>query len=635
MKGITIGLILAAFGVGIGLGYLLGQDGDSSSRSGRTVVERPAAATAPMSARETQSLREMLDRIPVPTPARGAGRITGTVRNKQGDPITGVLVVALPIAEQVYRKSSRAPSAPSEPDLVKMVEESVRRVRARRAARVEARSGADGAFALEGIGSAEQSVQAYAEGYRFRPGKAKAGGSVDLVGEPVIRVDVDVVVEGSGPPERANILVRSSGGPGGSQRIERWSRLDPWIEIAPGRYEFTAALQGELGGKSPPQTVTFKAGESPPLLRFMIKMMPALRVTVARAPMLQESRLYGWVIPWKRETFPSAQQLRSHNKQKWVQGGQHQLTWKELKVGRYCVGVAYAWQQEPVMRLVELGGGLNEEAIELPEPSGPGFLKLRLLDPEGEPVHAEQWMYYRSHKGGSSSGGISPLRRSDGVLLMPIGDDGQFKNGTHRLEATHAVHGSLSLTFEPGTKEILDLRYEQACQPVGTIRGYAGNEYQDRIRFRWHEPGKEPPHVWFHGESLIEDDGTMRLPPQQPGTRVLALYVSSNQNSWMRIAQRELNLRPGKQDVSIDMPALHKLRIVWAGEPKKQTFALRPRNERAKRRHYSAQQMQSDAHGVVVFDGLPAGRYEVQKYGAALKENPIIEIPATSELRLP
>ena len=637
---VSLIVVLAAFAAGGVLGYMLKDDGGAGGRVMRTVVERPAEAAPKLDREDSRSLRDYLETMPTDPVPSGNGRLTGHVKTRDGKPLSGVEVVATPMRKRRWPKRSRALARRPESNLVESVQNIVGYTRwARDGARV-ATSADDGSYAVEGLGDVDYSIQAFRSGYSLRPqgrGQFRAGATVDIEARAIVRIDMDVVMEGGAAPEKATINLSQRRGNGTSSSSQQWTPADPWIELDPGRFEIHASLSGDLGGKSEAQAVTVKEGDADVRLHFTIKMKPALRLKLEIPEALSPTYVQGWLLRAAGERVPSATDLSESGTRQSVHRGERVILWKDLKPGRYLVGAAFGSFQRPTATaLIEVSSGLTEHVLAMPEPSGEGVLKVRLLNPEGKPAGTVQWSVEHRKGGSSRSGGQGSLMRADGVHILMDSHAGDFEGGTHTLYATSSEWGVLTTRFDPKSSAIIEMRFAKPAEVSGQITGYAGSGYEGKVRFQWEDPSNRPAHVWFHGASRIDDGGKLDMEPQQPGVRILALYIKAGRHGWSSLAEQTVSLRPGKQGVSIAMPALHSLRIVWTGDGKPQ-IALQPVLKPGGRKIHSASyQRKVGEDGVATFDALVAGRYTVVVYGKPMRgKSPQVDIPAQSEIRVP
>ena len=227
-------VVLATFAAGGVLGYMLKEDGAAGGRAGRVVVERTASEAPKLDREQAQSLRDLLEALPIDPVPTGNGRVTGIVKTHDGKPLAGVEIVAMPSRQRAWAKRSRAPARPPEPDLVELVQRSVGAARWRRDGASKATSAADGSFSLEGLGEVEYHLSGYRAGYRLQRKNHKsvrAGATVEFEAKPLMRIEVDVAVEGSGAPEKANVHFTQRRGNSSTGSMQRWVPSVPWIEL--------------------------------------------------------------------------------------------------------------------------------------------------------------------------------------------------------------------------------------------------------------------------------------------------------------------------------------------------------------------------------------------------------------------
>jgi hypothetical protein len=600
MRGTVIAT--AAFVAGLVLGYAVWNEGGAGGRAGRSVVEQ-----------RTPSSNAPLERNEESHPVASSGRITGSVRANDGSPTAGVAVVASPLPEAAPKRAGTAS-----------------------ASAVEATSRDDGSYELPIARGVIYSVAAFAEGLAFRTvgsGRARAGGVVDFVGTAVGRIPVTVEIEGESPPERARVLfLRPPRGASG-ETAQSWSSADPWIVLAPGAWELCAELDDETRSRSRPQTVQVAAGAEPEPVRFVVQRRAALIVTVRTESTFVNAPIACWMKRWDLEREPTARDVGLGKSAFHRDSRPFEI--RGLEPGRYAIGAAFgafAVEAPQVYRTVDVARGLTRITIDLPDPPPDFALRVRLLDPDGNAVTRATWSI---HRGGASSIGAESIVRADGVHYLESFEDTKTGRPLYRLEARTAQWGAVSREFEWDPAAIVEMRYRGVAQVTATIRGYAGSGYEGRIRYQWEDPAARPdPSIVDFGErSGIARDGSVAALPAQTGKRVLALYVNTGSLSWTRVAEKEFDLRAGAQDVAIELPKLHALRVTWKGEGRPDLMLFGTREGIPVDQQWWTAEV--DANGVATFDALLPGRYTINAPGADAGEQRTIEIPAQSDISLP
>ena len=587
MRGLAIAAL--AFIVGVTVGYVF--RGERTRRAPRadTAVERESPAR----------------RIAIADEPAAAGSISGMVRMADGSPIPGVVITATP-------QDGRGRDA------------------------MHASSVADGSYTLDRLAEGTYRMAAVSDGVVFTANPdtpARPGDRVDFEGRRTVRVEVDVVVADSGPAERARIhaITRHDWGP--RSTVYRWSRAQPWIDLPYGAYELMAELTNGLFHRSPAEFVAVHEGRAPPRLRLQVRVRPALRMRVEVAPALRGVPVQVWLLRLRRASRPGPQEVAARGTRQHDMSGGTTFVWKDLLPGSYCVGAGYLggtyWPQ--VTKLVEVTEGVAELAVALPEPPKSEMLRVRLLDPAGNSLYRAKWAITVENKDGAgSNSGVNSLRRSDGDHLVPLQPGRASGTSKWVVTATNPTWGTLTHKFDPAKTDILVMQYEGVVRVQGFVRGYAGSGHEGRVRFRWEKVGAEPD-MWFaEGGGVIEDDGKLRMPPQEEGERVLALYVISAGEFWSRIATKKFDLVKGTQSVSIELPPLHELRVVWPGRELAELSLLRDAGGEPLEDGMWRATVGKD--GVAVFRGLPAGEYRLSQPGA---DDLSIEVPRTREIRMP
>ena len=616
-------MIAAAFAAGLGVGLLV-----RDAPRDRAEPTRPTAFEIPGG---TVSLRRAIEELPADAPTRGSGVVTGQVRRPDGTPIRGVLIVASPRPDRSVRTKRARDARPEVPDIMDIVA----RERRLRAGRREARTLADGSYRVEGLGAGSYSVWPYADDTTFstvQKSRVRAGESVDFAGEWFARVETAIEVAGSGPPAHAFVRVVRRQGATTSIRKQLWNPAQPWIELGAGMIELTAVLDDDSGARSDVQTIVIRDGVPPRPLRFVVTPRPALRLRVHAA--LRGAPLLAWAQRMPQKFGDDPMQFGWSGRPRMSDKNRPVFLFHDLEPGRYRVGVGYgeiAYQPQ-VAAFVQVEGGITDYLIDLPEPPAGSVLRVRLLDPAGEPVSLVTWNVAQEKNGNeSSSSGVESLRGADGVHFVPIMGGGEYAGGRSTIEAVSPKWGSIGTEFDPGSEEVIELRFRRAAEVTGVLRGYAGSGYEGRIRFQWEAPEARPSAMEFGGvgSGTIAADGTMRMKPQQAGKRVLAIYVSTGSHWWARVAEKTFTLEAGRQSVVAELPRLHQLRVAWQGKGRPELMMIPGQVEDIE--GLGVWEATVDESNVATFSGLPAGRYKLS--GTDTETD--IEIPAQTEVRLP
>jgi hypothetical protein len=417
-------LTAAGFAAGLALGYAL-RPAPAADRAAR-----PASVVAPEAQRReaaTNDLHEQLMALPVPELPEGEGTILGHVRDDEGAPLEGVLIVAALVLEGPPQKSRKGAAAPQDRDLDDMVREMVWTERGRRESRRTARSGADGSYELTGVADAKWQLRAYKEGYELRPYRSSAynvepGATVDFVGDSIVRIDVDVLMPDGSRPPRAQIRAASQRASSSMVSSEQWLPEERWIELKPNAYELTAEVQGARYLRSQPQTLNVEAGAVLSLV-FRLENRPALSVRVVAPDGIRLPQWAAWAMRFAGEKPPDPARLRSEGMNGTGHGmGERGVVWQDIAAGSYLVGAAYS-SNSPVVttQVVQVGAGTTEIDLRFPALDPEDFLAVRVRDPDGAPPRGVRFHLGRSAR---SMGTATTLEREDGAcLLLRDGDE--------------------------------------------------------------------------------------------------------------------------------------------------------------------------------------------------------------------
>jgi hypothetical protein len=199
-------------------------------------------------------------------------------------PVPGVKVTAVvqgPDASGRLTDDAVEPEARGEVPLEEWVRRFVERESRRRAATLETETGADGAYAFEGLPSARVHVSARKDGYGIEGARTvRPDATVDFRATAQGRLEATLVLPDGRAPRSAQLIFSR----GRSRDSRAWTPARPTVPVPPGTYQVSALVHdpraGSDGGDdaaledapplrsgprytSPPQRVEVAAGASP------------------------------------------------------------------------------------------------------------------------------------------------------------------------------------------------------------------------------------------------------------------------------------------------------------------------------------------------------------------------------------
>jgi len=367
----TLPLVIAAFLTGLGAGYLLRPDRAPARSAVRTVPLAPLEPEARTGGGPLRSIPEGLAAAPVDPIPTGEGRITGSVTDPRGRPVSGALVVAVPhydwsAAPEAKRRRGGAAPPSLDWDLKEAVRTRVAYYRWMHEAQRRARTDAEGRYRIERLAPGKHSLTAYVEGREImaKPGsnasQAADGDRIDFVVYPLVEIPVDVRLPGGTRPRKASIRCLQRSESGSSGRSQMWTAEERWIELRPGGYELTAlVVQGDRTLRSASQAIVVKAGESPPELVFALKERSSLLVRAVLPPGFapQPVRIYAAGLYGDASRPPESLLTRGlHSGARRIK--EMETRWSDLLPGAYLVGASFTDTKKiDVSRVVEVRSG--------------------------------------------------------------------------------------------------------------------------------------------------------------------------------------------------------------------------------------------------------------------------------------
>ena len=623
--------LIVMLGVGIGVGYLLWGGQASSARrvADRTTFEmdqaRPGRAAAP-------DLRAALASIALPPVETGTGSITGTVTSKNGTPMEGVVVRAMP---NIPRKRLSEPKIgiglPPDRELEEIVRERVVRILGARRRRVFAGTGPDGRYELTELADREYTVRPFHNGFVFLPARgskashARPGATVDFVADPVVEVRVTPLLPDGSEPETATLIIRVEMGQWPWNLV--WSRGDPTVNLRPGRHEFMARVGDHY--RSPRVEAVVTAEGPPPDVKLTLESCTAISGHV-RMPDGEEThsiKVYVLQVPSRRK--PKADLLLSAGRKIGVASHDaYHFYLGDAKPGTYAVGAGWHADRIDIVELAEVSQGTTKVDLCLPPVDPKEYVLVRVLGPEGRPVKCASISTTCSQTSFSRSGSYW-IRRTDGSYWVAHADwversGERDENTRYAVRISVNEYGERQVTYRPGEDAEVTVRLDSPTSLEIVLGGYADSELQGLLRLRVIQDSKtkaytSPRSPDWKGRAVF---------PLQPGPYEILLYSKISERAWAVASRMLVTVSAGENHVALPLPRLHTLTVIV---PERATLLyLRPSDRTPD--YFTVHRVVGKDRKVVV-DRLPAGEYFVFCYGGR-KASATVKVPTQTMVRL-
>ncbi|MHC4953012.1 MAG: carboxypeptidase-like regulatory domain-containing protein [Planctomycetota bacterium] len=605
-------LVLLAVGIGVGIGYFWP---DSERVRAREPDREPeAAAVAPRSV------------APAPD-----GRITGKVSTRDGQPVAGVSVRAVPIPRP---GTVRAAHARTEGEVI---EEAVRL----HASMVAALTADDGTYELSAIAAGSHVVRAERDGLRLSVARGqnnfavRAGERVDFVAVAVHEYDVDVRLPNGDRAERAVLLVA-----GDARRRQGWSPDKPRLTLEGGTYEIHAFVGKDAAQKSP--TVRVVTGESPTMLVLQLAERPGIRGKVILPDGWQARNLTVRCGP--AAEFEAANVIRFGQSTRMRPNRGPGFVFLDLAPGRYVVCATLDRMHAIAHAEVEVADALVERDLEIEDLGEKGARVVRVVAPDGKPLQDVRfYARYRNVRGG----GVGPCAvadRGDGSFLIRPNDFGLGGEGTHTLSINAKGYGRIRRVLDLEDVSDFVVKLAPPAEVEVSIDGYPGSAHMGQLRLHI-QPAGEEDEQRRGGSNVIDGRGIQTFPIVQSGDAVIIVGVEGEDRhgtggSFWAVARQAVTLKPGLNRVRVPIPALYPLKIVSENPPagpeasKKTRVRVSPVGSR---RDIYIMHVTLDRGGRMVIPRLAAGRYTVSGYERAEKKTWTREVslPGQGSVRIP
>jgi len=652
-------LCAATFAAGLLAGTLIWPDtvvsrsrappASTSSRVTRT-VEGPARSSGTIqdgsvagkgSASETfrnRDVRELaseaaaeIDRIVTSDRAEsildGEGTVTGTVRDPAGVPIEGVIVTALPEAQPfglavAWREARERPHV--DRNLDEVARNAIEGELWRRYARITTKSGPDGHFELKGLMDAPHTLAAFHDAFDVQPlshrGKVVPDAVVDFLARPVAEVRVEVLMPDGTVAEHAWLKWEGPHGPG-------WG---PWTQeggtarlpIGSCKVQAQTTVPEPLQSEEVEHVVGARASDEKLILQLAGRRILTARLVLPQGFVVPETVEYRLrpVAHAGEEVDPES--LLQDESQRHAQSrSPGRAFWYDLEPGHYLVAAFLDKRRLLAHAIAEVGAEAAEVELPVDEPEIGTFVTVRLLGPDGGPVPGQ--VSFRVIIGPEERPRpqrADALQRDDGAWLVFLDRIDPGKDGSDAtLRVGTRDYGSVLHPFRLGGGGTITLRFGKPARLKLQLDRYGGSGVEGSLFVALR--GKIGADAW----RLVSPNGSCDLSGVQPGDYRLLLVVRKQRKNWP-VHQRRINLDPGDRELTLPVPALHTLRVRWAGKGRARSATLRSDDEGIGPFRREAR----IAGRVATFDLLGAGTYEVQIGGRRAS----VRVPGPPEVTL-
>jgi len=560
----------------------------------------------------------------VPLPPRGRGRIIGRVLTEDGAPLTGVLVRAMGRPKSPLGRTRRPGGSLDEPDLEEKIRDVVAEHRWILATRTETRTDSNGVFVLEDLPDAMFSLVAGLDGYDIqawgRAGGLLPGAEVEFRAAQVVDVPVALFSPNGESPPRARVSFEGSG----RRTTALWTPQEPTVRVRPGTYRVDGSTDDPSPATASLEAVTLEIGRAPPPVTLRLLARRGIRGKVLFPDDEEPEAALVSLVPLSPTPQDEEERLWGSGDRKSVHRRQgYAFEFLDLDPGTYVLGVARR-HRDPLVaeETVQVTDRLVERDLAVPRLDPREVLVLHVLDPEGRPLREVEIEAGTRGRGRVSSGSAATVLRSDGsylVLHPPREPSGDSREGTDFVRVHSRRYGSEEVEYRRDRDSEVVVRLEEPATLEVTLLAYLGSGF-------WGLRGRLQPAAAFEqrwgrfqpGRPDVDPnmEGRLRFGPVQPGRYVVELRIPSKPGTWFTVATQEATLVSGENRISLGLPTLHRLVVVFEGAAPPQPLILQ-----------TVDPTGADVfiHGEVGDDGratferLPAGEYWVALGGQRVR----------------
>ncbi len=617
----------------------------------RNAISSATAQPASFRVSDTQIEQATADlEVTSSDPVTGTEQITGRVGTMLGEPLAGAVIVAtLRSNSDPYGNSTAelGSGRVSDRSLKETLRAEADQWAGNQGRRYRGVSGNDGSYVLEGLPAGRYTLSAYHEGFVVSRAEGSyyvdAGGSQDFTARPVVALHAEVRLPDGSSPDLAAIRIQR----GRDTNTARWTAEDPVIRVAEAEGTAVAMTdfitEGGFGSGAPPRLRSQEVQLHDATDRLVFELAPTQgvygRIRGNRSGMSYEIRL----LDLSRDPDDSDEAFKRSTRRE--RASDSSYSFLDLDAGTYVVGLVGRNDAVLARSTCRVTDGLVACDLEIPEPSADDSVRVLCLSPDGFPLHDVSFDYrMMSNRGGGGGSVRSTERDADGAYWLPaasmnVKDFGNLApEAALQITGTHP-HFGRSIGTLTGAQKELTLQFQEPCRLTVTVPGYAQSPLRGSLRAHVMQVDDQPASpglsdlVARHGRALHNEqqtlgpDGSVTFTKLTPGSWQVQLLLSNNEWGGRMVAETKLELTAREHEISLPIPALHRLVISAPGlEPGAHLWISKKREDDAgPAMYFGGSQLngQLDDQRQFIAENVAAGTYMVHANGM-MKQTEIV-----------
>jgi len=601
-------VVVVALVVGAGIGY--------------AIAERRAAPPTGL-AGDPANLADALRAIPVPPVEKGTGQIRGRVLTEQGEPLAGATVRAVrhqPSDEREFEQEQDA-------DIVEEVRQDYLWRVWQRAYTFHASTAEDGTFAFERLPAGAYALRVEADQLEVRPvagnaWRVRPGATVDFVAQPSIGIEIDIRYADGAPADVAELRIEGVDHP--SVISTSWSRESHRrVDVRPGLWKVSAKVKDPPAESEPVLVDTRKAAAE-----IVLRLRPR-RAILGTLRFAGDEFVNGVRVtvepPGREDEDDESPRRRLYDGgEAWPDRGESYV-FADLRPGPHVLRARLEGRLL-AERTVAVASGPVRCDLEIPRLDPSWFLRIRALDPDGQPVRDLEVTGERVKPGLTSWSGVPATRLGDGSFLVPHpAHEGDVPEPRRILVEWQGCKRRLE--YDPADRSEAEFHF--AAPAHLRLRAQSSpNAAQGRVSFALAVEETERWRSILDWRQVAADEETV-LGPVESGARTLFVQIDPESGPWIEFAMRRIDLVPGENRLTIEIPALHALHVHCPGLGRGSVVA-----QRLDMPLLNPASASIGEDGRAAFAMLPAGRYLLHLNTG--REVGLVEadVPAKEEVRL-
>ncbi len=477
----------------------------------------------------------------------------------------------------------------------------------------------------------------------------KPGVQCDFRATPIRRLSISVALPDGKQPERAVISwAPAAKGTGGSAA---WSPAEPEISVPPGTYAFTAwaggpgdtlyvhdfvpgsrdgpdAQEGTLYRSLPKSATVDDAAWRPLELRLDSRPGVLVRLAFEGARRARSVRVAAVALEGTSAGDPSLLFTAKGVRELWLDGIAEAAI-AGLDPGTYLIGATFRGGKVGATTTAVVGSGLTPVDLRIPDIDPMDAIRVRVLDPEGQPMHEVQLECGCRGSEGSDTVKVGTLPGADGTFQVEHFAKGAsiFGGGyasywrdigegplAYFVQATSARYGIATTTYDPAKDREVTVRFAAPALLRVLIPGFAANPRRDRAVLEMEWAGEEDEKEQHPDlKAPIDVSGVARFPPAVPGSYAVVLRLAAGSDpkdletaGWTgtKVAMVPVTLPSGETTVTVAFPVYSDLTVTYDGDtPRLQRMGADGVTD--------TEEAGTVENGAVVFRNVPEGRFRL------------------------